>query len=234
MFIAEEIWKEKVEEAISSETLLPFRISLNFHGGSSLTLLWTPATSSWCSSWSLKFSSAYLFYICVFRCHRQFSKCVCGHQLKKINKCERKNCFLELQYAFTYMAALLTHNSVGQLANKDALDEIHTYTFLPIRCGKNTSHSVGKIHNVKWNGTLKKPFYYMFNPPHTQTQTQNQTHTHLISFTIPFTATRWDYCSWTPVRISKPFTWRLMSSSAVFSVGLLKAFRIPTFTLWKE
>lgn len=29
----------------------------------------------------------------------------------------------------------------------------------------------------------------------------------------------------------EPLTWRLVSSSAVFSVGLLKAFRIPAFTL---
>lgn len=30
---------------------------------------------------------------------------------------------------------------------------------------------------------------------------------------------------------SEPLTWRLVSSSAVFSVGLLNAFRIPAFTL---
>lgn len=42
---------------------------------------------------------------------------------------------------FTYMATLLTHNSVGQLANKDAVDEIHPYTFLPICCGKTQDNS---------------------------------------------------------------------------------------------
>lgn len=40
------------------------------------------------------------------------------------------------------MPTLLTHNGVGQLANKDAVDKIHPYTFLPIRCGRRT-------HNIQ-------------------------------------------------------------------------------------
>lgn len=36
------------------------------------------------------------------------------------------------------MPTLLTHNGVGQLANKDAVDKIHTNTFLPICCGRRT------------------------------------------------------------------------------------------------
>lgn len=33
---------------------------------------------------------------------------------------------------FTYMLALLTHNCVGEFAYKDAVHEVHFYTFLPI------------------------------------------------------------------------------------------------------
>lgn len=36
------------------------------------------------------------------------------------------------------------------------------------------------------------------------------------------------------VQLYEPLTWRLVSSSAVLSVGLLKAFRIPAFTLWNK
>lgn len=51
------------------------------------------------------------------------------------------------------MPTLLTHNGVGQLANKDAVDKIHPYAFLTIRCGRRTCNIqlvMSKIQYVIW------------------------------------------------------------------------------------
>lgn len=56
------------------------------------------------------------------------------------------------------MSTLLTHNGVGQLTNKDAVDKIHLYTFLPICCGRRT-HNIqlvmGKIQYVNMTCDIK-------------------------------------------------------------------------------
>lgn len=65
---------------------------------------------------------------------------------------------------------------------------------------------------------------------------------HLITMALSsqhflFIATRWNYCSlvmWLVQFAYEPLTWRFVSSSAVFSVGLLKAFKMAAFTLCKH